>query len=81
MDTTLHVTFIVLLVHKTKNAPGSNTCVLVSVFVASVYLDHLHVLAPGQVDPEQRVLLFPGVTDHRDGSDSSLYEAAAVNLR
>ena len=45
-----------------------------------VYLDHLHVLAPGQVDPEQRVLLVPSVADHRHGGYSPPHEAAAVNL-
>ena len=56
-------------------------CVLVSVSVSPVYLDHLHVLAPCQVDPEQRVLLVPTVADHRHGSHSPPHEAAAVNLR
>ena len=58
---------------------GLNTCVLVS--LCSVYLDHLHVLAPVQVDPKQRVLPLPAVADHRHGGHSPPHEAATINLR
>ena len=66
--------------HNNKQAPGSYTCALVPVSVRPVYLDHLHVLAPSQVDSEQRVLLVPSVADHRHGGYSPPHEAAAVNL-
>lgn len=63
-----------------KTAPSLHTCYLVSV-LSSVYLDHLHVLPPGQVDAEQSVLLVPCDANHRHGGHCSPHEAAAINLR
>ena len=54
-------------------AESSNSC--------SVYLDHLHVLAPAQVDPKQGVALGPAVADHRHRRHCPPHEAATVNLR
>ena len=38
------------------------------------------MLAPGQVNSEQRVLLVPSIADHRYGGYSPPHEAAAINL-
>ena len=52
-----------------------------SLHTCSVYLDHLHVLAPAQVDPKQGVALGPAVADHRHRRHCPPHEAATVNLR
>ena len=68
-----------MMSRKEENSLFLHMCGLVSV-LCSVYLDHLHVLTPSQIDSEQPVLFVPSEANHRHSRHCSPHEATTVNL-